>query len=93
MKREVVWSRSPDVAFVDDGQRILLLPLWDPGTSRPQLLTGPAASIWRTLNMPANAGHISRQVAEEFGGEATVISEQVDLFLRHLADARLIVAA
>jgi hypothetical protein len=42
------WTRAADVAFVDDGERVVLLDLSQPG-HRPQLLSGQACVVWRQL--------------------------------------------
>jgi hypothetical protein len=47
------WRRAPDVAHVDDGVRVVCLDLSDPGrASRPLMLEGLSAAVWRTLTAP-----------------------------------------
>lgn len=56
-QEDAVWSRSPDVAFVDDGERVVVLRLADQG-QRPQLLAGHAATVWRLLSQPRTAAEL-----------------------------------
>lgn len=85
--REVVWHHSPQVAFVDDGQRVVLLDLASPTTARPQLLNTTAASIWRELG----EGRTALEIAANLSLGATQPSEgvvrDVVRFLRGLEEA------
>jgi hypothetical protein len=58
---EVVWSRAHDVAFVDDGERVVLLRLAEASIGRPSLLSTEGAAVWRCLAEP-------RTVSEVCGG-------------------------
>ena len=55
-----MWSRSPDVAFVDDGDRVVVLGLGEPSVSRPSLLSAEAADVWRRLERPLTAREVHR---------------------------------
>lgn len=46
---ETIWKRSRDVAFVDEGDRIVLLNLAHPTSAQPLLLDGSGAAVWRAL--------------------------------------------
>ena len=78
------WRRAPDVAHVDDGDRVVVLDLTDPRTSRPQLLTGPAAQIWRGLEGQRSTEAVIAAVAETSGLSALEIGPDVRAFLATL---------
>ena len=63
-------AAPPDVAFVDDGERVVLLDLRDPANSRPQLLTGTAAAIWRLIDESRPTAHIVGAVSSGPAGNA-----------------------
>ena len=78
-----VWCRSPDVAFVDDGEQ--LLDLRDPANSRPQLLTGTAAAIWRVIDESRPTAHIVGAVSSGPAGNAEEdVERDVVAFLKVL---------
>lgn len=84
------WRRSPAVAFVDDGERIALLDLRDPRETRPKLLNGPAAAVWRALERSDLAGDVIEIVAGHFSVPTDQISIDVQAFLRALEEEGLI---
>ena len=87
-----VWCRSPDVAFVDDGERVVLLDLRDPANSRPQLLTGTAAAIWRLIDESRPTAHIVGAVSSGPAGNAEEdVERDVVAFLKVLTGAGLAV--
>lgn len=79
--------RAADVAWVDDGERAVVLPL---SLDAPQtrLLSDSAAAIWRALVAAPNPLS-SRQVAEEvaplFGVAPDEVEADVDAFLESMA--------
>lgn len=84
-----VWYRSPDVAFVDDGERVVVLNLADLGFERPRLLVGPAALIWRALDGRRGVDEITAAVHRVAGTTAGVRKDVLD-FLEVLRDERLV---
>jgi hypothetical protein len=87
---ETVWRRSPDVAVVDRGDRVVLLALADPATARPLVLEGPAAAIWRALEEARTAHGLVEAVASDVGLPATDIETDVLDFLRELSGHGLV---
>lgn len=87
---ELVWHHSPQVAFVDDGQRVVLLDLTSPTTARPQLLNTTAASIWRDLG----EGRTVLDIVENLSLGATqpreAVIRDVFRFLRELEGAGIV---
>ncbi|MDF2144146.1 hypothetical protein [Knoellia sp. p5-6-4] len=60
-RNDAAWSRSADVAFVDDDERIVLLDLGNP-PCRPRLLKGPTAAIWRLLRRPRTLSSLMHEL-------------------------------
>lgn len=84
------WLRSEEVAFVDDGERVVLLNLSDPGKGRPGLLAGPAAAVWRALERSQCVEDVMETVAGQFGVSTEQISIDVEAFLHALEGEGLI---
>lgn len=82
------WRRSPRVAFVDDGQRVVALSLRDLRASRPLLLAGPGAVIWRALADRPCASDLARLTAPSHLSEDDGVDEMVR-FLEELEKAGL----
>ena len=61
-----LWSRSPAVAFVDDGERVVVLGLAKPG-QRPNLLAGDAGVAWRLLDQPRSFSELEAAAAARWG--------------------------
>lgn len=88
---DALWTRSVDVAFVDDGARVVLLSLETPQASRPLLLSGSAAAIWRSLdNEPRSSETIAALAQAGFAPTHTNTSQDVEVFLEALHIRRLI---
>jgi hypothetical protein len=62
---ETAWRRSPDVAFVDDGLRVVALRLDREGGNSPVLLRDVTAVVWRTLMAPRTAAEVADSLASE----------------------------
>ena len=81
-----IWHRTHPAAFVDDGQRVLVLRLGDPAAARPLLLEGVAASVWRSLTTPATALDIADELTRRYPADqgATVndVEELLDTLQR-----------
>lgn len=79
-----LWRRSPDVAVVDRGARVVVLALEDPATARPLVMEGPAAAIWHALDEPATTAQVAERVAADFGLPATEVEADVATFIVEL---------
>ena len=84
------WHRAPDVAFVDDGERVVLLNLRDPREGRPRLLAGPAATVWRAIERSNLIEDVLETVAGQFGVPTDQIGIDVEAFLRALEGEGLV---
>ncbi|KRE55072.1 hypothetical protein ASG70_06465 [Phycicoccus sp. Soil748] len=59
-----IWSRADGVAFVDDGERVIVLDLRNPWCTKPVLLSENASRVWRALGMD-EAVSVERSLAAE----------------------------
>ena len=84
------WSRSPDVAVVDHGSRVVVLPLTDPTEARPLVLEGPAAAVWHALDEPRSTAAVVEYVAADFGIPAAEVGPDVLGFLVELESSGLV---
>ena len=85
------WSRSPDAAHTDSGERVVVLDLAtrDP---RPQILEGVAAVIWRLLDVPKTESELVADLVEAYAdADAPLIARDVRAFLEQLAASNLAV--
>lgn len=89
MSRERIWVHSKDVAFVDGGDRVVVLPLSDLTPDGPQVLMGPAAVIWRAAD-GASEPSIVAAVAAEFDARESDVSNEIRDFLSQLSAHLLI---
>lgn len=83
----VWWRRSSDIAFCDDGERLLVLDLADPTTSKPHLLTSVAMIVWRALEHPLTEGQLTSRVGRE--SLEPITTEQVLQLMQHLREMGL----
>jgi hypothetical protein len=58
-----LWMRAPHLAFVDDGDRVVVLDLTHPGRP-PLLLSSTACALWRLLPGPQGPGAASEALAD-----------------------------
>lgn len=84
-----MWRRSAHVAFVDDGDRVMLLDVAHPRSARPQLLAGSAADIWRAIDGVRTTTAIVDTVANRFEFSQPTLPAEVLSFLDCLSDAGL----
>jgi hypothetical protein len=87
---QAVWSRSADVAFVDDGDRIVVLRLTGPTKGRPQLLIGTAALIWRHLQSPRTTQALCSSLQPGVAEPPHIVARDVNAFLVAAADELLV---
>lgn len=86
----VRWHRSPDVAVVDHGSRVVVLALTDPAAARPLVLQGPAAAVWHALDEPRTTADVVSHVTADVGIPAAEVEHDVATFLSELAARGLI---
>lgn len=84
------WRRSPEVAVVDCGARVVVLPLADPAAGRPMVLEGPAAAVWHALDEPGTSSEVAGRVAEAVGVPPAEVEADVAGFLLRLAAVRVV---
>ncbi|HET8765970.1 MAG TPA: PqqD family protein [Pedococcus sp.] len=84
------WRRCPEVAVVDRGSRVVVLPLADPSAGRPLVLEGPAAAVWHALDEPGTSREVAGRVADAVGVPAAEVEADVAGFLLRLAAVRVV---
>ena len=85
-----VWGIGPEVAWVDEADRVALLDL-DRLDQPAVVLTDTSAVIWLCIDGTASEDEIVTQVAAEYEVNEAAIREQVLAFLGDLAQRHLIV--
>lgn len=85
-----MWHRTDPAAFVDDGQRVLVLRLGDPAPARPLLLEGGAASVWRSLSTPATSRALADELTRRYAADQDVTVNDVEELLGALRAASLV---
>ena len=55
------WTISPDVAYVDGGERVVVVDLAHLSADGPRILLGPAAEIWRAVVDTADEAEMSKE--------------------------------
>jgi hypothetical protein len=78
---QAVWRRSVDVAFVDDGERVVLLTLGWPGASHPRLLAGSSALIWRLLDSGKSTEELVGDIRDYVATSVHDVQDDVARFL------------
>lgn len=61
------WRRARGWAFVQHGERTVLLNLSEPRGARPILLAGPASSLWLALGRESSIDGLSTALANDYG--------------------------
>jgi Coenzyme PQQ synthesis protein D (PqqD) len=84
-----LWTRSTDVAVVDDGDRVVVLDLRALHAAHPLVMEGPAAAIWHALSQRRTAEQVTAAVAVDFGLPATEVEADVVTFLATLQERGL----
>lgn len=85
-----MWHRTHPAAFVEDGQRVLVLRLGDPAPARPLLLEGVAASVWRSLSTPATSLALADELTRRYAADQDVTVNDVEELLGALRAASLV---
>ena len=84
------WRRCPEVAVVDRGARVVVLPLADPSAGRPLVLEGPAAAVWHALDEPGTSREVAGRVADGVGLPTVRVEPDVAAFLLRLPAFRVV---
>ncbi len=85
------WTISPDVAYVDSGERVVVVDLAHLSADGPRILLGPAAEIWRAVVDTADEAEIVQRVTEHFDTDETQAAADIRQFLAGLAAQDLLV--
>jgi energy-coupling factor transporter ATP-binding protein EcfA2 len=91
---EPMLTRREDVAWVDSGDRIVVLPL-SPGPdeqlAQPAALTGSAALIWEWLEEPVTLTQLTARAIDAAGMDAAAqVPGEVEVFIAQLRESRLV---
>ncbi|WP_314505795.1 ABC transporter ATP-binding protein [uncultured Microbacterium sp.] len=93
---EPLLARREDVAWVDSGDRIVVLPLTpepDEKLAQPAALTGSAALIWEWLEESVTLTQLVARTIEVAGMDAAAeVPSQVQSFVADLVESRLVEA-
>ena len=76
--------------MVETPDRVVVLALSDPATARPLVMEGPAAAVWRALEVPGSTPEVVARVAADFGLPAAEVGPDVATFLVELAARGLV---
>lgn len=85
-----MWHRTRPAAFVDDGQRVLVLRLGDPAPARPLLIEGVAAIVWRSLSTPATSLALADELTRRYPADRGATVNDVEELLGALRAASLV---
>jgi hypothetical protein len=89
-QQESVWSRSPAVAFVDNGERIALLVLKAAPSQHPYVFHGSACAIWRALDVEISALDIARLIADAAEAPFEHVFTETTQFLERLRELGMV---
>jgi hypothetical protein len=70
------WRHSPYVAFVDDGERIVLVNLAALCEVRPTLFEGSSAALWRAIDGTRSPSEVASIASHEFDVQNTSVNLQ-----------------
>jgi hypothetical protein len=78
---EIGVRRSPDVAWVDSGGRVVVLRVsaHDPV---PLVLEGSAGETWRVLEQVSTVAELVLGVASRYGVDPSVVASDIEAFVR-----------
>ncbi len=88
---KTVWRRVEHAAYVDSGERVVVLDL-DHLDLPPYVFEGTAAEIWACLDGDRTESEIIDELAEAYQVEAAVVAVDVRQFVDRLRDLGLVVA-
>ena len=88
---ETVWRRVEHAAYVDSGERVVVVDL-DHLDLPPYVFEGTAAEIWACLDGDRTESEIIDDLAEAYQVEAAVVAGDVRQFVDRLRELGLVVA-
>lgn len=91
MGDETVWRRVDHAAYVDSGERVVVLDL-DHLDHPPYIFEGTAAVVWTCLDGDRTESEIVSDLAEAYEVEAAMVAADVRQFVDRLRDLGLVVA-
>ena len=83
------WLRSQEVAFVDDGDRVVLLSLTGDGETHPVVLSGSARAVWNALADKRSALDIARAIGVVAEVPLNQVVQETERFLERLRELGL----
>jgi hypothetical protein len=86
-----VWRRVDHAAYVDSGERVVVLDL-DHLDLPPYIFEGSAAAVWTCLDGDLTEGEIVTVLAEAYQVEPSVVAVDVRQFVDRLRTLGLVVA-
>ncbi|NQX15594.1 hypothetical protein [Rathayibacter sp. VKM Ac-2857] len=85
------WRRHPDTAFVDDGERILVLPLGRSPLGSPAAMRASVAETWRVLSGdPQDFAALAGRLAELHTAAAGEIEDDLAAMLTEMEQLLLV---
>ncbi|MDY0914245.1 hypothetical protein [Rathayibacter festucae] len=85
------WRRHPDTAFVDDGERILVLPLGGSPLGSPAAMRASVAETWRVLSGdPQDFAALAGRLAELHTAAAGEIEDDLAEMLTEMEHLLLV---
>ncbi|TDX81166.1 hypothetical protein EDF35_0832 [Rathayibacter sp. PhB151] len=85
------WRRHPDTAFVDDGERVLVLPLGTSPLGGPAALRASVAETWRELgDDPQDFAVLASRLAELHTAAAAKIEDDLAAMLAEMEQLLLV---
>ena len=88
---ETVWRRVEHAAYVDSGERVVVVDL-DHLDLPPYIFEGTAAVVWTCLDGDRTESEIVSDLAEAYQVEAAVVAVDVRQFVDRLRTLGLVVA-
>jgi hypothetical protein len=88
---ETVWRRVDHAAYVDSGERVVVLDL-DHLDLPPYIFEGSAAAVWACLDGDLTEAEIVSELAEAYQVEPAVVAVDVRQFVDRLRTLGLVVA-
>jgi hypothetical protein len=89
---EGVWRYRDQVAFVDSGERVVVLDLTIP-EDEPRILSESGSAIWRAVDGIRSDAEVVAEIARHYEIATVIVAPDVAEFLTELAALRLIVRA
>jgi hypothetical protein len=88
---ETVWRRADHAAYVDSGERVVVLDLDHLGLP-PYIFEGTAAAVWASLDGDLTEAEIVSELAAAYQVQPPVVAVDVRQFVDRLRALGLVVA-